>query len=955
MPVPKSFIINNLKFILLYLGFCVASSVAWAQSGFHITNYTPAETQSGNQNWDISTDGRRMYIANNNGLLVMEGQNAKLYPLPEKTIMRSVAYIDGRIYTGSYEEIGYWSPDEDGELVYTSLMPLLDGITLTHDEFWRIVAFKGDLYFQSFGILLRYDGERITPVEMPGPMMFMQVANSRMFAQLIRGGLYEMTDQGLIEIAGSRFLANTEVKTILPLSATEILIGTGTEGIYRYDGRGFSRWAESATAELVSNQLNNGVRTGDHFIFGTILKGLFVYSTDGRRVNHIHSEALLQNNTVLSMLSDDRGNLWVGMDKGFDYVAFDTPVRMYRDIRNDIGSVYTAALHDNELYVGTNQGIYHYRRGADGAFTDRRFIRGSEGQVWFLQVIDGLLYAGLNDGTFLIQNKSMRRVSDITGGYNLKRISTSDGDVLLQSSYNEVVVYRKRDGIWQKDHLVEGFRAPSRFLELDHLGNIWLGHSIKGVYKVQPDDQFTSVMAMEEVGRDAGLDESTNRVFSVDNRIVVSTSTSVYQWDAINRKMIAFPELFEALGNEGGILNIIPIGSSRYWILRRHEIGMYEIRFGQVNMLYRLVPEMYNLNLVENYENMVALNDRYHLFCLEDGFAILDYEAVAGKELVTAPPLLSEALSWKAQGERRSILVGSGQVRRISNAYSNLEFSWVPPTPGGNKAFFQYRLVGYDKKWTEWSSKTSVTYIRLPHGEYTFEVRMLTETGFVTESARFDIRILPPWYFSPFAYLLYVVMGASFIGMIRLYFSRKRWKHREQELRREHEVVRQQKEKMESELVQLSNENLQNEIAHKSAQLANSTMAMVRKNEVLGEIKQELDSQKNELGVRMPTKYYNRLTRLIDQEMRNESEWEAFEALYDQAHGDFFKRLKADYTALTPSDLRLCAYLRMNLSSKEIAPLLNITVRGVEERRYRLRKRMNLGSDENLTERIMTY
>jgi FixJ family two-component response regulator len=89
--------------------------------------------------------------------------------------------------------------------------------------------------------------------------------------------------------------------------------------------------------------------------------------------------------------------------------------------------------------------------------------------------------------------------------------------------------------------------------------------------------------------------------------------------------------------------------------------------------------------------------------------------------------------------------------------------------------------------------------------------------------------------------------------------------------------------------------------------------------------------------------------------MKNESEWEAFEALYDQAHGDFFKRLKADFSGLTPSDLRLCAYLRMNLSSKEIAPLLNITVRGVEERRYRLRKRMNLGSDENLTERIMTY
>lgn len=954
MGMRISFKIEHLKFVLLLCAVLVGS-MAKAQNGYHITNYTPAETGSGNQNWDISTDGRKMYIANNNGLLVMEGQNSKLHQLPEKTIVRSVAMIDGRIYTGSYEEFGYWEPDADGELRYVSLIPLLKDITLTHDEFWRIVAFGGNIYFQSFGILLRYDGTRIDPVATPGPMMFLHIANGRMFAQQIGGGIFEMTPAGLVELPNSRIFSNTEVKAILPLSGNELVIGTSTEGLYRYNGSGFSRWSAATTHPLVNNQLNAGIRSREFLIFGTILKGLYVFALDGRLVTHIQSETWLQNNTVLALKTDDRGNLWVGMDKGFDYIAFDTPIRMYRDIRNDIGSVYTAALYENELYVGTNQGIYYYRKGADGSYVDRRFIRGSEGQVWFLQVVDGHLYGGLNVGTYLIKNHELSRVSDVTGGYNLKRISTADGDVLLQSTYNMVVVFRKKAGIWRKDHVMEGFSAPSRFLEMDHLGNLWLGHTIKGIYNIQPSERFDQVVGIRQVGRDDGLDESTNRVFSADNRIIVSTSTTVYQWDAIHKRMIPFPELSEALGNEAGILNIIPSGSSRYWIVRRKEIGLYEIRFGKVRQLYRLVPEMYNLNLVENYENIVVLNDSLHLFCLDDGFAVLNYEDISKKEIVTAPPLISEAQIWKSPDERFSILARTERLRKISNAYSNLAFSWTPPVTGGNKAFFQYRLEGYDGKWTEWSSKTSVTYLRLPHGNYTFEVRMLTETGFVTESARFEFRISPPWYFTPFAYVLYVMLAASFFAMIRLYFSRRRWKKREQELRIEHELIRSQKEKMESEVVQLSNENLQNEIAHKSAQLANSTMAMVRKNELLGEIKQEIDSQKLELGARMPTKYYNRLARLIDQEMRNEKEWEAFEALYDQAHGDFFKRLKADFPSLTPSDLRLCAYLRMNLSSKEIAPLLSITVRGVEERRYRLRKRMGLTSDDNLTERIMTY
>jgi DNA-binding CsgD family transcriptional regulator len=232
---------------------------------------------------------------------------------------------------------------------------------------------------------------------------------------------------------------------------------------------------------------------------------------------------------------------------------------------------------------------------------------------------------------------------------------------------------------------------------------------------------------------------------------------------------------------------------------------------------------------------------------------------------------------------------------------------------------------------------------------------MLLENGLVTDTVSLPFRVRAPLYLAPFAIFVYVMLLGSFLVMIRLYISRRRWKRREAELQKDHDIVRQLKEKAENDLMHLSNEKLQSEIAHKTSQLANSTMAMVRKNEMLGELQSEIDTMRTELGSRLPTKYVNRLSKLIDQEMKNETEWELFEALYDQAHGDFFKRLKSDYPNLTPSDLRLCAYLRMNLASKEIAPLLNITVRGVEERRYRLRKRMNLNTDENLSERIMTY
>ena len=172
---------------------------------------------------------------------------------------------------------------------------------------------------------------------------------------------------------------------------------------------------------------------------------------------------------------------------------------------------------------------------------------------------------------------------------------------------------------------------------------------------------------------------------------------------------------------------------------------------------------------------------------------------------------------------------------------------------------------------------------------------------------------------------------------------------------KEKEKMQTEKELAEKTLIAVRNEKLQAEIEHKSSQLATNTMSIVRKNELLRSIKQEMEMQKSGLGERFPKKYYQRVLNLIDRNLQDEHEWEAFEQLYDQAHADFFKRLKREFPELTASDLRLCAYLRMNLATKEIAPLLNISVRGVEERRYRLRKRLNLSSETNLNEMIMTY
>jgi DNA-binding CsgD family transcriptional regulator len=93
--------------------------------------------------------------------------------------------------------------------------------------------------------------------------------------------------------------------------------------------------------------------------------------------------------------------------------------------------------------------------------------------------------------------------------------------------------------------------------------------------------------------------------------------------------------------------------------------------------------------------------------------------------------------------------------------------------------------------------------------------------------------------------------------------------------------------------------------------------------------------------------------RKIERDIENETYWEVFETHFEQVHEAFLKRLSMKHGNLTPRELRLAAYLRMNMSSKEIASLMNITPRAVENNRSRLRKKLNLDQGENLVDYIL--
>ena len=223
-------------------------------------------------------------------------------------------------------------------------------------------------------------------------------------------------------------------------------------------------------------------------------------------------------------------------------------------------------------------------------------------------------------------------------------------------------------------------------------------------------------------------------------------------------------------------------------------------------------------------------------------------------------------------------------------------------------------------------------------GTYVFKVRARVRDEISETQKTEEISILPPWYWSNTANTAYVFSFFLFVGLLRGYYG---WKNRKEQLK----IIKKNNQKAEllelenqKELIRIRNEQLQNDIQSKNRELAIATMSTLKRNDFLNKIKKDLADMEALPKV-------EQLIKKINKNLKKNDDWEFFEDAFNNADKGFFKEVKAKHPKLTNNDLRLCAFLRLNLSSKEIAPLLNISVHSVEIKRYRLRKKMNLSRE----------
>ncbi len=935
-----------------------------------IINYSRDLYNAGTQNRGIVQDKNGvMYFANYEGLLTFDGNYWKNYPLPNKTVVRSIALgKDNRIYAGGQDDFGYFSPDSHGKLVYTSLKSLLTEKNYSFSDVWNIVPYGNDVFFLCREKIFQLNNKSITVYPAVSDWLYLGESNGQLIAQDQRNGLLEFKD-GLWApfVQESALPATCLVTSIFPFGKDSSFMCTVNTGFYILAGKKITPFHFNGPNPFTNERVLTAISvSNDWLAIGTNLDGTYIVNKKGEIIQNLSRKEGLQNNNILDLFLDKNKNLWLGLDNGIDFIAYNNAIKHIYPEKLNEGLGYIAYIYNKELFVGTSNGLYSLptEEKQDLSFLRGEFksIPGTKGSTWGLSEVNGSLLLGHHDGAFRIKNDRLITIDTGTSYWGFIPFSNVlPSSLILGGDDKGVDLIRYENDRFTSMGNIPGFEASAQFMAMDNNNMAWIAHPYRGVYKLDLNDT-AHIKFKLYTGKNGLPSYLKNHLFKIKNHIVVATEKGVYEYNA-QADSFELSAYFKPFFGEKNIRYLREDGAGNIWFIEDNSLGIVDLSGPQPETIY--FPELSG-KLVADYE-LIYPYDKYNVFVgAEKGFYHINYEEYKQNRY----PIQAGIRAVRVFGKTDSLLysgyfgeVGDSldqppaAVYSIPFKWNSLHFEYTSPMYAAQSSIlYSYNLKGFDKDWSAWSKKTEKEYTNLPAGTYTFQIKAKSNLGNESAVTEYSFTILPPWYQTGWAYLLYTLL---FSGLVYLLYYWQRRIFVQQQKRHEDEQKRLQylhqleMEKSEKEIVSLKNEKLEAEIEHKNTELASAAMHLVQKGELLSNIREELIRMKKGVNGDGSSDEFKKMLRILGEENKMDKDWEQFAVHFDKVHSDFLQILKATYPVLSSHELKLCAYLRMNLSSKEIAQLENISVRGVEISRYRLRKKLKIPTEINLFDFLM--
>ena len=915
---------NILKSILLKLLFFIfiASQIQAQELLPFVENYSKSDYQGDNQIWNVAQgNDNAMYFANNHYLLRYDGVVWEKYTLPNKTIIRSIMVEGDKIYSGSYKEFGYWYR-KDGKMHYVSIsknLRLFD--EKDNEEIWKIFRFNGSIYFQSFNDVFIYNRKHIQKIRFPFLISYCFVVDQDVYVASVAKGVFKMNGTRIVNPKGWNVLKNCVVHAMEKYH-NKTYIFTQKKGIFIAEKEGLKPWNNPLNEILKAETINVAkFIKNDKLVLGTGNKGVYIYDFKTDSHKNIDRNNVLMNNSILSIGFDKENDLWLGLDNGIAHVEVNSPISIFYDNSGILGSVYSVATTKKGYLIASNHGLFEFDSGKI------KMIPNTQGQAWNITKTDSKYIIGHNDGTFCYENGSLVKTNNVSGGWNLSKSSINN--TFFQSTYSGILVYDDISKL-SKYKLIKDILKPIKYVAQNKKNEIFAADNYRGLYRVVYNDNYETqkvenITQQSKIKNDFGV-----KIFEFRKEILFLINNSWYTYNSITNKLEE-NELFNA--NFKNITDVVAIDENHFMVLQ--EGILYHIYAVGNEFVWNVIQEKYYKGKLINDNLRIFKTQNNYLLNLDDGFISLqlNYEKKRDTEI-------------KIEAFNNENLIKKDSKIKYN---TELKINIISGIYGANRPNLFYKL-DENKSFTP-ISNGNILLNNLGSGFHSVAIYNNDGANFHKVSG-FDFTVAQPWFFSVWMILLYI----SLIGIVLfLYYKWNKLRYI-QKLKLQEEEQKHQREILEMELKAENELNIQEyekhilelELQTKSSEVAGKSLSIAKQSEMIENIQRILDSEEDFNKLRSEIKKAIKINEV------NKHEWETFETNLNQIHNEFIINLSKKFPNLTPKDIKLCVYLKMNLSSKEIAPLMNISFRGVELHRYRLRKKLNLSQEENLSRFLLS-
>lgn len=912
-----------IRYYVILLALLLSTKIVYSQDLLpYVENFTKADYKGDNQVWNITQGAdNAIYAANGRYFLRYNGVSWEKHMLPNKTVIRALYPAENRIYSGSYNEFGYWTR-VDGVMQYTSLATKY-GIfnqNKRNDEIWKIFKVNDTIYFQSFNNLYKLSGDTLETINIPFLISYCFVIEGKIYVCAVNNGIYTYENETFNKIESWNAIDENIIHGLDNYNNTPYIF-TKKNGVYTIKNNKPIAWDHPINPFLKTHLINAAHFVGDKLLIGTAFHGLYVIDMKTNEWYAVNRSNALKNNSVLTMLTDSEENVWLGLDNGISRVEINTPLQFFYDNSGELGSVYTIAITNNGYLLGSNHGVFNYKN------RKLNLIPNSEGQVWQIDDIQGKYIVGHNDATYLYKNERLEKISNVNGGW--KMIKNPFSSNYFQASYSGIAFYN--DLSFKDYKKLNDFTNPIKNIEQIAPYELWAADYNKSLYKIKLTTDY-EVESLENITKNAGFtNDYFVKMFKFKNELFFLINNNWYTYNKIKNSLeenVLFNNEFE------NVTDVIPIDDNNFLVLKNNILQL--VNHAGEEFIWKIIPPKYYSGRLIIQDTKAIEKDKHLIINLDDGFLIYNTENSLTNN--NAPEIDIEGYYENKLISEKTEIDYNKTVKLdvISNKY------------GFEKPILYYKH-NFESEFTLLNNNT-IYLNNLWTGNQNISIYYKKGRNYI-KLKDYEFYVKSPWYFSTTLIIIYIAV----IGLI--FFLYYRWnkvrykqklKLKEEELKHQNNL---EKLKLDTEnqlkLQEYEKHILEMQVQTKASEVAGKSLSIAKQSEMIDSIKRILENEND------VTKVKTKIKKAIKTNVISKNEWASFEKNLFQSNEEFVKKLTDNYPELTPKDIKLCIYLKMSLSSKEIAPLMNISYRGVELHRYRLRKKLDLETETNLNKFLL--